>query len=129
MAKNKILTSKNMDLDFSLDVPIIEKDSLSTPVPKITDVKPCGTQVLIELLTQQELANTIITLSEKTDLKVPLQGYIRAVGPNFKSQDWGFQVGDRVLISGNGVIAPKYDSCHRDRFLMEPYAVKSVLSE
>lgn len=100
-----------------------------TPIPEIASVNPCGSQVLIEMLTVQELANTSITISEKTDLKVPLQGYVRAAGPCFKSEDWGFKVGDRVLISGGGVIAPNYDDSHRDRFLMEPHAVKCVLSE
>lgn len=102
---------------------------LTKPVPELKGVVPCGSQVLIEILTVQELANTCITISEKTDLKVPLQGYIRAVGPNFKSEDWGFKVGDRVLISGSGIIAPNYDGSNRDRFFMEPHAVKSVLLE
>ena len=75
------------------------------------------------------MSGTTIAISEKTELKVPLQGYIRAVGPNFKSTDWGFNVGDRVLISGGGVLAPNYDDSERDRFFMEPHAIKSVLIE
>lgn len=97
--------------------------------PKIIGVRPTGSQVLVEMLTAQELSNTNITISEKTDLKVPLQGYIVAAGPGFKSEDWGYAVGDRVLISGGGVIAPTYDDTHRDRFFMEPTAIKSVLVE
>ena len=97
--------------------------------PKIVGVRPIGSQVLVEILTVQELSNTNITISEKTNLQVPLQGYIVAVGPGFKSVDWGYDVGDRVLISGGGVIAPTYDDTHRDRFFMEPTAVKSVLVE
>jgi len=126
MAKSKILSPSG--LSISSTAPIIGQQTF-TPVPEITGVKPCGAQVLIEMLTAQELANTPITISEKTDLKVPLQGYVRAAGPSFKSEDWGFKVGDRVLISGGGVISPNYDESHRDRFLMEAHAVKCVLNE
>ena len=45
-------------------------------VRTVKGVTPCGSQVLVEILTPQELMNTNITISEKTDLKVPLQGYI-----------------------------------------------------
>lgn len=124
MARSKILAPSGISI--SSDTPIIGQFK---PVPEIKDVKPCGSQVLIEMLTVQELANTPITISEKTDLKVPLQGYIRAAGPNFKPDDWGFKVGDRVLISGSGIIAPNYDDCKRDRFFMEPHSVKCVLVE
>lgn len=127
MAKSKILTPGGLSL--SSDVPILGEYSGHPRSPEVTGVKPCGSQVLIEMLTAQELANTNITISEKTDLKVPLQGYVRSTGPGFKPDEWGFKVGDRVLISGGGVIAPNYDDCHRDRFFMEPHAVKSVLIE
>lgn len=128
MAKSKILTSPS-GLSLSGDFPLIGQPAEHPRSPLVTGVQPCGSQVLIEMLTAQELANTNITISEKTDLKVPLQGYVRAAGPNFKPDEWGFKVGDRVLISGGGVIAPNYDDCHRDRFFMEPHAVKSVLIE
>jgi co-chaperonin GroES (HSP10) len=122
MAKGKLLTST---ADFSVvsEAPVVKH------VPKVKDVKPCGSQVLVEILTPQELMGTNITLSDKTELKVPLQGYVRAVGPAVKLQDWGFNVGDRVLISGGGVMAPNYDGTHRDRFFMDPNAIKSVLAE
>jgi hypothetical protein len=97
-------------------------------VRTVKGVTPCGSQVLVEILTPQELMNTNITISEKTDLKVPLQGYIRAVGPTFSSE-WGYKVGDRVLISGSGVISPNYNSINRDSFLMEPNAIKAVIVE
>jgi hypothetical protein len=128
MAKSKILTSPS-GLSLSSDIHLIGQPTEHPRSPEVTGVKPCGSQVLIEMLTAQELANTNITISEKTDLKVPLQGYVRAAGPNFKPDEWGFKIGDRVLISGGGVIAPNYDDCHRDRFFMEPHAVKSVLVE
>jgi hypothetical protein len=126
MAKSKILTPGGLSVG---NTPIIGQSVEQKMVPVVTGVKPCGSQILIEFLTAQELANTTITLSEKTDLKVTLQGYVRAAGPSFKPQEWGFNVGDRVLISGSGVMAPNFDKSHRDRFLMEPHSIKSVLVE
>lgn len=121
MAKNKIITPQNDE--WSIQPEEVNK------VPQVVGVRPCGSQVLFEALTVQELANTNIVISEKTEIRVPLQGYIRAVGPGFKSEDWGYTVGDRVLISGGGVVAPNYDGTHRERFFMEPTAIKSVLVE
>lgn len=121
MAKSKLVV---MNEDLSIN------ESFNTAVvPKIKGVQPCGSQVLIEMLTVQELAGTSLAISDKTDLKVPMQGYVRAVGPAFKPNDWGFNVGDRVLVSGSGVLSPNYDNCHRDRFFMEPHAIRSVLTE
>lgn len=120
MAKSKIITTTD-DV-----VPLIGSDS---GVPKVVGVKPCGSQVLIEILTPQEMMGTTLAVGDKADLKVPLQGYVRDVGPGFKTADYGFKVGDRVLISGSGIMAPEYDDCHRTRFFMEPHAIKSVLVE
>lgn len=96
--------------------------------PEVKSVKPCNSQILVELLTAQELMNTSLKLKDGTDPKVPMQGYVRAVGPNF-NDSWGFKVGDRVLISGSGVLAPNCGDSHRDTFLMEPVCVKAVLGE
>lgn len=104
-------------------------ESFST-VPGVAGVTPTGSQVLIEFLTAQELSGvTSIFVSDKTETKVTLQGYVKAVGPSVKCADWGFKVGDRVLISGTGVMSPNHDGSKRDRFLMEPHAVKAVLTE
>lgn len=98
-------------------------------VPSIVGLKPTGSQVLVEVLTSQELMGTILEVTERIDPKVPLQGYIRAVGPTFQEETWGYKVGDRVLISGSGVLAPKYDNSSRERFFMDPHSIKSVLEE
>jgi hypothetical protein len=117
MSKNKILTPAGTVFNSAV------------PVPKIKSVKPCGAQVLIEFLTQQEMLGTTLVVNEKMDLKVPLQGYVRAVGPNFKSSDYGFDIGDRVTVSGAGIHVPNWDGINRDRFLMEPTSVKGVIVE
>ena len=127
MAKSKLITTQGLSLQS--ETPIIGQKPTSRPVPKISHVKPCGATVLVEILTEQEMLNTSLTLSSTTKIQAPLQGYIRAVGPAFKASDYGFDIGDRVLISGAGVMAPNYDSCHRDRYFMEPYAIKSILVE
>lgn len=121
MAKSKLLAVDGGS--------IVSAEETGGLTPKIKGLKPCGSQVLVEMLTVQELAGTSLAISDKTDLKVPMQGYIRAAGPSFKESDWGFGIGDRVLISGGGVLAPNYDDCHRDRFFMEPHSIKSVLIE
>ena len=117
MSKNKILT------------PLGTEFNSAPPVPKIKSVRPCGAQVLIEFLTPQEMLGTSLAVNEKMDLKVPLQGYVRAVGPNFKSTDYGFDLGDRVTVSGAGIHVPNWDNISRDRFLMEPTSVKGVIIE
>lgn len=112
-------------------IKIVGVDGLpkSAPVPTVKGVKPCGSQVLLEVLTKQELMNTVLTVTDNTDPKVPLQAYVVAVGPGFNHDSWGFNIGDRVLLSGSGVMAPNWDNSSRDRFLMEPHAVKAVLPE
>lgn len=104
-------------------------EEMHVPMPTVKGVVPCGSQVLLEVLTPQELMNTVLSVGSSADPKVPLQAYVRAIGPAFKSEDWGFKIGDRVLLSGSGVMAPNWNENHRDSFLMEPHAVKAVLPE
>lgn len=104
-------------------------EPLLMDVPKVSGAFPCGSQVLIEILTPQELSGSTLLVSDKHDQKVPLHGYVRAVGPGVNLESWGFKIGDRVLISGSGVMVPNYDNSHRDRFFMEPHAIKGVLVE
>lgn len=103
-------------------------EELRTPMPEVTGTIPCGSQVLIEVLTAQELMNTMLTVTSSTDTKTTLQAYVRAMGPG-TGEHWGFKVGDRVLFSGFGVMAPNTDDSPRDRFLVEPQAIKGILTE
>lgn len=124
MAKNKLITP-----DLSSAVLLNTEPQQVYSVPKVVGAQPTGSQVLVEILHPQELMGTSLHIGDKTDVKVPLQGYVRGVGPAVKLDDWGFGVGDRVLISGSGVMVPNYDDTHRDRFFMEPHAIKGVLAE
>lgn len=123
MAKSKVITPANFGIcDAS-------GQELARRVPTVVGAKPTGSQILIEILTPQELSGATFLVDGKTDLKVPLQGYVRAVGPSVRPDEWGFKVGSRVLISGSGVMAPNYDHSHRDRFFMDPNSIKAVLDE
>jgi hypothetical protein len=42
--------------------------------------------------------------------------------------NYGFNVGDRVVISGNATPVPDYDSSDREKVLVEPFAIKAVLT-
>lgn len=96
---------------------------------KVTGVRPVASQVLLELLTQQEMMNTKFFVGNKRPSDGAYQAYVLAVGPSLKQEDWGFKVGDRVIISGGGVPVPVYGETERERVLMEPTSIKAVLSE
>lgn len=96
---------------------------------KITGCKPCGQQILIELLTQQEMANTnLIVTNNPKRLNAEYQAIILAVGPQVNSDVFGFKIGDRVVISGNAVPVPEYGpESDRDKVLVDPHTIKAVL--
>lgn len=96
-----------------------------------TGVTPTGSQVLLDFLTEQEMSSTSLILpgssSSNRAAGEPHQAIVLSVGPAVKLSDWGFNVGDRVVVSGHGVMAPKYDSSERLKFFMEPHCVKAVI--
>jgi len=95
-------------------------------IKPVSCVKPTGNQILLELLTAQEMLNTKIIVNESKTFK-EFQAIVLAEGPLAKSEQYGFKVGDRVILSGNGVPVPNLDNTGRDRVLMEPNCVKAVL--
>lgn len=95
-------------------------------VPRPTDVEPCGTQVLVELLTKQEALGTSLHVQDDVQAGAP-QGYIRKLGPKV-TDDWGFQAGDRVVLVGNFTPLPEYVS-QRVGILVEPHQIKARLVE
>jgi co-chaperonin GroES (HSP10) len=94
---------------------------------KVKQCSPCGYQVLLELLSAQEMLGTKIILNEASKTMRDFQAIVLAVGPMLK-EDYGFKVGDRVLLSGTGVPVPNYDDSERDKVLMEPQSIRAVLS-
>jgi co-chaperonin GroES (HSP10) len=99
---------------------------LKFEVNQIKGCKPVGSQVLLELLTAQEILNTKLHLGNNK-ANAEYQAFVVAAGPGLKSDSWGFNVGDRVLVSGSGVPVPTYDESERERVLMEPHSIKAVL--
>jgi hypothetical protein len=101
-------------------------------VPKISGVKACGTQILVELLTDEEVLGTNIKMVKivNSNLKgasdTP-QAYILDVGP--RASDYGFKVGDRIMFSGGFVPAPKFDDSERQRGTIDPNCIKAILVE
>jgi co-chaperonin GroES (HSP10) len=102
-------------------------------LPKITGLKACGSQILVELLNEDEMLNTslIIPKAKQADGKMDTpQAYIIAMGPKVIESDWGFKVGDRVMFSTTQfVAAPNYNKHSRDRGCLEPMAIRAVLVE
>ena len=93
---------------------------------KVTECSPCGYQVLLELLTAQEMLSTKIIVNEPKQTR-DFQAIVLATGPMLK-EEYGFKVGDRVLLSGSGVPVPDYNNSGKDKVLMDPQSIRAVLS-
>jgi len=100
----------------------------SSFIRKIADIKPCGSKILVELLTAQEIMGTKFDVGAKADVGMP-QAKVVSVGPSVSAEGWGFKVGDRVLLHGTGPILPEYGDSDRDRALIEPHSVFGVIVE
>lgn len=100
--------------------------NLNVEVKNVKFVRPTGNQILLELLTAQEMLGTKIIVNESKAFK-EFQAIVLAEGPLAKCDQYGFKVGDRVILSGNGVPVPNFDNTGRDRVLMEPNCVKAIL--
>lgn len=102
-------------------------------VPAVVGVNPCGSQILVELLTAQEALGTILQIDSAASMNGAPQGYIISVGPKVPS-DLGFAKGDRVTLHGNYTPIPegqKLDrkNSHRPLILVEPQQIKAVFVE
>jgi co-chaperonin GroES (HSP10) len=90
-------------------------------------VIPTGNQILLELLTAQEILGTKIIVNDSKTYK-EFQAIVLAEGPLAKCDQYGFKIGDRVILSGTGVPVPNFNNTGRDRVLMEPNCVKAILA-
>ncbi len=104
-------------------------------ISKIAGLKPTGSQVLVELLNEDEMLGTTLhlpkgglTASSGRGMEAP-QAIVLAVGPKYNKQDYGFEVGDRIMFSGQFVPAPNYDDYYRSRGTIEPHSVKAILNQ
>lgn len=98
-----------------------------TKLDPITKCSPCGNQVLLEMLTAQEMLGTKLIVNENSKTMREFQGIVLGVGPQV-SDTYGFSVGDRVLISGMVTPVPNYDGSERDRVLIDPMCIKAKLN-
>jgi co-chaperonin GroES (HSP10) len=107
---------------------IIVDEAPLPELPSVIDVEPVGFQVLFEELTAQELQSSKIYVAGKRS-DGPPQGYILKVGPKVDVEEWGFKVGDRVVLVGNYTPVPGDDGRERALGMVEPHQIKAVLVE
>lgn len=102
---------------------------LTNPIPTVSHAVPTGNQVLVELLTPNEILGTNLHLGENTkSVNGAPQAYVLATGPAIK--DWGVQVGDRVVLSGSFTPLPEVVSKNgRAQGCVDPHMIKAVLVE
>lgn len=90
-------------------------------------VTAVGTNVVVELLD----ASTILAV--KGSLIVPdsknaeNQGIVKHVGPAFKPEEYGFNVGDRVILDGVACEIHRYDGGKSKVGIFPLHAIKGVL--
>jgi hypothetical protein len=101
-------------------------------VASIIGCKPCGTLVLVEHLSDNEMLGTSLKLPGKSTSAEVQQSYILEVGPQLDIEKWGFKVGDRVLVVGSYNPVPKLagtsEDC-RELGLVEAHNIRGVLQE
>lgn len=104
-------------------------DLSKSSAPKVVAVSPVGSQILVEMLSSQEILGTTLSIKENADVGAP-QGYIKALGPNVDLKVWNFKVGDRVLLQGSYVPVRKLsEDQKRSLGLVEPHGIKAILVE
>jgi hypothetical protein len=111
----------------------VDGEVATKAIPVITGVNPCGSQILVELLTAQEALGTILHVDSSASVNGAPQGYILALGPKVAT-DLGFKQGDRVTLHGNYTPVPegqKFNrtNSHRPWILVEPHQIKAVFIE
>ena len=99
---------------------------------KVVDCDPVGYTILVELLTSQEVLGTRLHVGGDQKVGAP-QAYVRKIGPFVKEEkNYNFNVGDRVLLSGNYTPVPDMQGQgdnERVFGIVEPHAIKAVLVE
>jgi len=98
-------------------------------VPKIVGVKPVGSQVLVEHLTENEMLNTSLSLPGKPAKKDVQQSYVLDYGPGFDPKSWGFDKGDRVIVVGTYNPVPVIEGRDRELGIVEPHNIRAKLIE
>lgn len=99
-------------------------------IPKVKGCNPVGSQILVEFLTTKEALGTNLHVNEAKLTSAP-QGYVLALGPKVDPNHFNIKIGDRVIMSGGFTPLPEFNGDNNDRMrgLVEPHAIKGVLTE
>lgn len=98
-------------------------------IKRVEKITPIGSNVLLELLTQQEILNTKITITDTNTAEGSCpQALIVSIGGAVDLTRYDIKEGDRVLIQGTFNPAPDIPGYTRRLVLLEPHNIKAVLS-
>lgn len=97
---------------------------------KVKEIKAVGNSILVELLSQQEMAETnfILVEKDKKDSMGPPQGRILKMGPFVDYENYGIKEGDRVVLTGSFVPMPRVGN-DKTKAIVDVTAIKAVLIE
>lgn len=96
-------------------------------VEKATKASAVGTQVLVELLTAQEVMGSSLHFAKNVQMDTP-QGFVLSVGP-MVPENFGVKLGDRVFFSSPAAVFPPIDCGEgREQACIEYTSIKGVLS-
>lgn len=98
-----------------------------TSVPKVIDIVPFGSTILVEILNAKEALGTLIEVNKDAKVGAP-QGYVLALGPKL-DPECGIKVGDRVMMQGTFVPVPDWDHSPRQKGILEIHNIKALIKE
>lgn len=94
-------------------------------IRKVTGRKAVGSSILVEMLSPEEAAGSMLATTGKST-----QGRILDIGPALKPDEWGIAKGSRVLLQGTFVPVPKFpDGDNRDLVIVDAHMIKCVFEE
>jgi len=94
-------------------------------IRKVTGHKAVGSSILVEMLTPEEAAGSMLATTGKST-----QGRVVDIGPALKQDEWGIAKGSRVLLQGVFVPVPKFPGGDdRELVVVDAHMIKLVFSE
>lgn len=120
---------KGIDMSERLILDATGSEANGKRVPKIKSVQPYGRTLLVELLNPDEALGTNLHVGKGADAGAP-QAYVLAIGVDLNPEEVHINVGDRVMLQGNGFVpVPNYDRNLRQRGIAEIHHIKAVMLE
>lgn len=96
-------------------------------IRKVRDYKAPASKILVSMLSPEEAAGSMLASTGKST-----QGRIVDIGPALlaKKDEYGFDVGQRVLLQGTFVPVPKFpDGDSRELVIVDAHMIQCVLVE